>query len=360
MKRLITLVVLLCVSFNPLTEAAPITIDTLRVGNAGNLSELQSGYGAVGYDYLIGKYEVTNAQYAAFLNGVDPSGANTLRLYHQSMFFSALGGINFDAGANAGSKYTVKLGHGNNPVAFVSWYDAVRFANWLHNGQGAGDTENGAYTLGRLGAEANPLNERLTRNPGARWFLPSEDEWYKAAYHKNDGVTGNYWAYPTTTNTEPFSDQPPGNDAPNPSNTANILKTDQIANGYDDGYATTGTVSFDNGANYLTNVGAYPLSISPYGTLDQGGNLWEWNEALLSAVNCPQCIYRGLRGSSWDEGAPKLRSDYQYGISPGIGDYGYIGFRVATIPEPNTLIIASTGFAAVLACRRKLPCRNCV
>ena len=345
--------------FFALASAIPalaITIDTIPVGNPGSAAD-STGFGSVAYPYRIGKYEVTNAQYVEFLNGVDPTGVNTFHIYHASMAFSALGGISFDAGASEGFKYNVKSGHRNNPVVFVSWYDAIRFANWLHNGQGGGGTENGAYTLGPLGAEAVPLSETFTRNPAARWFLPDEDEWYKAAYHKNDGVTGNYWAYPTTTNTEPYSDEPPGNDAPNPSNTANILKTDQITNGYDDGFATTGTVFFDNDANYLTDVGAYPLSIGPYGTLDQGGNVWEWNETLLSAVNCPQCIYRGLRGSSWDESAPKMRSDFQYGIYPGIGDYGYIGFRVASIaiPEPSTILPAVAAFAILSTLRRKPP-----
>ena len=106
---------------------------------------------------------------------------------------------------------------------FVSWYDSIRFANWLHNGQGSGDTENGAYTL--LGGTPTPSNgNSITRNAGAKWWLPSEDEWYKAAYHKNDGVTGNYWDYPTSTDAVPYSDQPPGSGAPDPSNTANFYQ----------------------------------------------------------------------------------------------------------------------------------------
>ena len=62
------------------------------------------------------------------------------------------GGISFNAGNANGSKYSVISGSGNHPVNYVSWYDAIRFANWLNNGQGSGDTETGAYTLGTLGS----------------------------------------------------------------------------------------------------------------------------------------------------------------------------------------------------------------
>jgi hypothetical protein len=80
----------------------------------------------------------------------------------------------------------------NRPVDFVSSYDALRFAKWLQNGQLTGlanATEDGAYTFTGT-FTVGP------RNAGARYWLPSLDEWYNAAYHKNDGVTGNYWDDP--------------------------------------------------------------------------------------------------------------------------------------------------------------------
>ena len=88
-----------------------------------------------------------------------------------------------EAASAAAIAYTAKPNMGDKPVNFVSWYDAIRFANWLNNGQGDGDTETGAYTL--LGGTPTPSNgSSITRNPGATWFLPSEDEWYKAAYYQ--------------------------------------------------------------------------------------------------------------------------------------------------------------------------------
>ena len=97
----------------------------------------------------------------------------------------------------------------NRPVNFVSWGDAARFANWLHNGQptGAQDlstTEDGSYYLN--GATTREALMAVTRESDATWCIPTEDEWYKAAYHKNDGVTGNYFDYPTRSDDVPSND----------------------------------------------------------------------------------------------------------------------------------------------------------
>ncbi len=110
------------------------------------------------------------------------------------------GGITYNAGAASGSKYSVIAGKGDNPVNFVTFYDTLRFANWLDNGQTPGSTETGAYTL--LGGTPTPSNgNSITRNAGATVFLPSEDEWYKAAYY--NPTTSSYFQYPTSSNTAP-------------------------------------------------------------------------------------------------------------------------------------------------------------
>jgi formylglycine-generating enzyme required for sulfatase activity len=320
-----------------------VTIDTVRVGNAGNSNDT-TGYGGVSYDYRIGTYEVTVRQYAEFLNAV--AATDTYSLYNPAM-----GGDLNIAGivrsGSAGSYSYSAIGSANKPVTYVSWGDAVRFANWLHNGQPTGmqvaaTTEDGAYTLN--GAITDEDLNAVSRNSGATWFLTSADEWYKAAYHQNDGQTGNYWDYPTSTDSVPYSDQPPGSDAPTPSNTANFYGDDGLGNLYDDGYAITGSTSYSSSQLYLSDAGAYTLSASPYGTFDQGGNVWEWNEALLFGS------YRGLRGGAWSDGSSNMQSSFgDYIFQPNYEFTGDVGFRVATVPEPSTLVLAAMALAGALA-----------
>src|SRR5690606_36112277 len=131
----------------------------------------------------------------AFLNAVaadDPAG-----LYDTRMADSPLGGIT-RSGAPGSYTYLVKPGRENNPVVFVSFWDAVRFATWLDNGQpvgpqGPATTEDGAYRLAPDDVAAN----EVARNPGLHVFVPSENEWYKAAYFvPGSGPAGAYVDYP--------------------------------------------------------------------------------------------------------------------------------------------------------------------
>jgi hypothetical protein len=142
-----------------------VTFDWASVGNAGNNDDGTCGYGGVDYTYRISKHEVTNAQYTEFLNAVDPGGTNSLSLYSSNMSTDAHGGINFNSGAANGAKYEIKSGRDKNPVVFVSFFDAMRFVNWLENGQGSGGTESGVYTIGSGTDEV--------RNPNATYFIPS-------------------------------------------------------------------------------------------------------------------------------------------------------------------------------------------
>jgi hypothetical protein len=200
--RLLTLVAAMVLF---VASAQAITIPTVPIGNPGNPDDFAFGFneafGGVAYDYRIGKTEITNDQYVTFLNAV--AATDLYQLYSNSMTSAPEGGI-MRSGSPGSYTYAVKSAalngayiYGNKPVVYVSWYDAIRFANWLHNGQGGpGTTEDGAYTL--LGGTPTPSNgDSITRNPGATWWLPSEDEWYKAAYHRNNGATSNYWLYPT-------------------------------------------------------------------------------------------------------------------------------------------------------------------
>jgi formylglycine-generating enzyme required for sulfatase activity len=330
MRRLLALAPLLL----PLSAEAVI-LDLVAIGNPGNAADppaycMAGDCGSVAEPFQISRFEVTNAQYAEFLNAVadaDPNG-----LYALAMASDARGGITRSGGSGSYS-YAVKAGRADHPVVFVSFWDALRFANWLHNGepagaQGPGTTEDGAYTL----APGAVAGNTVTRNPGAQVFLPSENEWYKAAYY--DPGLDSYFDSPTSSDLAPDSAPPPGS-----ANAANI---------WEGTYALTGSATFEPGFDYLTDVGAYDLAASPYGTFDQAGNVWEWNETIdpVTPAN------RGVRGGGWDDGPSLVSKTIPVSIDPADEGYDY-GFRVATVPEPAQLLLSATGALALAARGRR-------
>ena len=184
---------------------AEVTFDWATVGNPDNAADPLNegdipGIGSVAVVYRIAKSEVTNDQYAQFLNAVAATNANGL--YNGSMGSNARGGITQN-GSSGSFTYSVKTDMGNKPVNYVSFLDAMRFVNWLHNGQptdaqDASTTETGVYTIGTGVSEI--------RAADAQFFIPTENEWYKAAYHQpsaQGGDTDDYWLYPTASNSVP-------------------------------------------------------------------------------------------------------------------------------------------------------------
>jgi formylglycine-generating enzyme required for sulfatase activity len=174
-------------SSNPLFLAHFVT-----VGNAGNPNDI-TGYGGVNYQYQIGKYCVTNSDYEDFLDAVaatDPYG-----LYASNMGGDARGGIT-RSGSSGSYTYSTRANMCAKPVNYVSWFDAARYCNWLHNNYGS--TETGAYTLN--GATSG---DAVAKNAGALYWIPTENEWYKAAYHKSGGRNTGYWLYATQSNATP-------------------------------------------------------------------------------------------------------------------------------------------------------------
>ena len=174
-------------------------------------------------------------------------------------------------------------------------------ANWMMNGQGSGSTETGAYTLN--GATSGIF----LANAGAQVYIPTEDEWYKAAYY--NGATSTYSLYPNGQNTITTAD----------------------AN-----YGSLGS----------EDVGTYSSDPSSHGTFDQGGNVWEWNDAVISGSS------RGLRGGAWNvDGGYPASSARNFG-DPSGGANG-IGFRLASVPEPSSLVLTMLASGVVLFRRKR-------
>ena len=273
------------------TSSGLVEFEWLLVGNPGNAADISSGFGAVDHSFLIAKYEVTNAQYAQFLNAKAVS--DPLNLYNITMSAGA-GGIS-RSGVPGSYSYSPIPGRENKPVNWVSYYDVLRFTNWMHNGQGEGDTETGAYTL--EGGLAVPFNaETVQRNADARVFLPTEDEWYKSAYHNAKGLKEtDYFLYPFRSDEVTSCVPPPGGE-----NHANCAR------------AVTDVV----------DKGSYPESIGPYGTLDQGGNVWEWNVGLVAGA------LPVMRGGGYYIGPGSLASSWQDQWAAS-GEFSFAGFRVA-------------------------------
>jgi formylglycine-generating enzyme required for sulfatase activity len=334
-----SLVASACVVLLPLMASA-VTMEMVPVGDPGNAPDPLNtnavpGIGSVAYTYAIGKYEVKNSEYVGFLNSV--AATDTYGLYSSSMNSDARGGI-VQSGSSGSYTYAAKPGYENMPVVFVSFYDAARFVNWLENGQGGAETtEYGSYTLFTDGS--NNTTNISARAANATWVIPTENEWYKAAYYDPTASgTTNYWLYPTQSDSIPNSRPPNSTDA----NSANFYRNDSLPGDFlNDGHAVTGSPSFEDTTNYLTDVGSYVLADSYFGTFDQGGNVSEWNEWVSNES------HRGFRGSHWDNGEFFLQSSIRNSRLPTYATSA-VGFRVAFIPEPCTFVVF--GLAGLAAC----------
>ena len=272
------------------------------IGNSGNANDTSpAGYGGVANAFRMSSYEVS----------VDMvSKANTA--------------------GSLGITYTSRTA--DMPATSVSWNEAARFVNWLNVSSGSvaayNFTTNGvndnivlwdATSAGSGYNDKNPF-----RNSNAKYFLPSENEWYKAAYYSGTGST--YYDYAT------------GDSVPT-----------AVASG------TSGAVyNGQSGPADITSAGG----LSPYGTMGQGGNVWEWMETNYSGTNDSSGSLRGLRGGSWASFGGGLASSSRISAVPSVEKYLDFGFRVASselaaIPEPTTLLSTLALVSSGLLLRRR-------
>ncbi|WP_413359577.1 SUMF1/EgtB/PvdO family nonheme iron enzyme [Prochlorococcus sp. MIT 1201] len=259
-------------NFTP-SEISDVVIESVYVGDAGNTRDSTKN-GDVPYGYHIGKYEVTNAEYASFLNSAAVS--DYYSLYHEGM--AEHGGIT-RTGDSGNYAYSTIAGREDHPVNFVSYFDACRFANWLTTG----NTEKGVYN----DIKSNSFQRDLAAWGSGGVALANNNEWYKAAYYSGDptGADGDgYWLYPTQSNS-----------------------------------ITTEDANYLNSKGEVTPVGNYDQP-SYYGTYDQAGNVNEWIENKKLQ----------LGGSFDDTSDTYLQNPNREKDKPGIADIN-TGFRVASL-----------------------------
>jgi Concanavalin A-like lectin/glucanases superfamily/Sulfatase-modifying factor enzyme 1/BspA type Leucine rich repeat region (6 copies) len=261
------------------TGSNQLTIDFVAIGNPGNSNDT-TGYGEVPYTYRIGKYDISAQQIT-----------NALKI-----------------GANWS---------GDQPGT-MSWYGAAAFVNWLNSSAGYPPAynlllSNGVWSM-RLWPTTPDSNgnvawtlggTNLYRNANCAYFLPSENEWYKAAYYDpaKNGGSGGYWLYPTGSDIAPT----PVKSGTNP-----------------------GTAVF-NGQPYPASV-FQAGGLSPYGTMGQGGNVWQWMESAFDGGNTDPSGYRTFRGGNYPLSAEFLSSTNRNKIPPDYPTFDF-GFRIASIDD---------------------------
>jgi formylglycine-generating enzyme len=269
---------------------------------------------------------------------------DTYSLYNTSMATDAnVAGIS-QAGSSGSYAYSVINNGGdssNRPITYVSWWDAARFSNWMANGQPTGaqsstTTENGAYNVNGATSGSAPGKNETNPNTSAAptFYIPTENEWYKAAYYSpvKGGVgSPGYYEYATQ------SDSDPGNVVGSAANQVNYRPGGV--------FSVTQSASYSSSQNYLTDVGAFSGSGSFYGTFDQSGNVFQWNDldGLASSGSS-----RGLRGGSWNIDSPFfLSSSDSLSSGPSLENLN-IGFRLASpvaVPEPAAWVMGLAGIA---------------
>lgn len=324
---------LLFMQLNAANEAvATVEIEWVTVGDPGNaphnvtMVDGTTGYGTVDYTFRIGKYEVTNAQYAEFLNAVAKSDPK--QLYSTSMSTLIQGGIT-RLGANGNYVYSVKPNMDDKPVNLLTWFSAARFCNWLHNGQpvgpqGPATTEDGAYTFGVPNPNATHLDHDAeilsARNPGALYFIPTEHEFHKAAFYEPGAVTvdgDEYWYYGNRSDQNPppfaLADAVGNVSNPSPLTLVHSRNTNWNGSGIQGNVVTVGSAG----------------STSYYGAADMSGSVFEWVEQDPTKPDPFGAGLYAIRGGSYFSGYGHMRStERNNGPKIGDGDSDGIDFLI--------------------------------
>jgi formylglycine-generating enzyme required for sulfatase activity len=222
----------------------------------------------------------------------------------------------------------------NRPATGISWNEAGMYVNWLNTSTGgtaAYKFVGGTFQLWSP-TDAGYNANNMFRNSLAKYVIASSDEWYKGAYGSPNGT---WYDYPTGSDSAP---------------TAVASGTDENTAVYNQ---TVYNHSFFTGPADVTNAGG----LSPYGTMAQGGNVFEWMETAFDGINNEAGESRELRGGSWynydSTVSIHLEARYRLSIIHSSESNELIGFRVASVPEPSALSMLAVGLGGLALVRRR-------
>ncbi len=297
-------------------------------GNAAYIPPPNSQYphppGRVDYEYQISRTETTGAEWLEFVQAyapfVDPPYANSTGFTSDRVRATEV--------APGIWQYSLRTGGANRAVR-VEWQYAARFCNWLHNNKGSDQVsfENGAYDTSTFGGTAQDgYTSQHARNPGAQYFIPTTDEWVKAAYwdqrrfNPSIGDLG-YWQFPNTSDVQLV----PG-----------VPGIGQTSAGQ--------TGSFE--------VGSYTDVQSPWGLWDLSGGVSEWLETpVLRGDGLVR--YRYYKGTYTPSTAVTLYQD-EIDWAGATFEEVSLGIRIARmVPMPGVTVTFSALMLVVLDRRRR-------
>lgn len=341
----------------------PSGIDFVTVGAPGNAAWQgggdTNGKGAVAYEYRIGRLEVTTAQWVEFFNAAyDRPSSDPLPFIVAPFRWGATGTTPSNPG---GRRWTVPAGNEMRPVDGLTWRTAAMYANWLHNDKSTDRSAflSGAYDVSTFGYlnGGSLFTDQLTRSPGARYWIPSIDEWMKASHYdpakqNSDGSLGGWWQYSNGSDT-PFRYGPPGA----------LVRTDGIVGPDPNGELATANAGWNSSrfpgfSPFMVPLGAYPTTASPWGLLDVAGGTAEWTEGFFQLVFEPLPRDRYYEGSARDTAA-NLNGDrvdvYGGGDFPSYPGSS-LGLRIAAaIPSPGGFsLLLTIGVAGLMTRGRVL------
>lgn len=330
-------------------------IDFVTVGAVGNAAwpgngtpERAVGRGSVGYEYKIGKFEVTSAQWVEFFNAAyDRAAGDSIPFLSRPEFWGGISTTPIHTENPNARRWTTTPQTAMLPTGDISWRIAAIYCNWLNNGKATNREAflNGAYDVSTFGYQGTVFTDQLTHSPGARYWVPTWDEWLKAAHYdpakqNGDGSLGGWWQYPNTSDVAPAYG-PPGvrvsTTFPGPDPNGPLAQSN----------AGWNQLHFPGFSPFNIQLGAYPEVTSPWGLLDVSGATREWTEeAVLVSGIWP--IGRVFENSAWDSAEAPLsdRIGPREGDFPSLSTYD-LGFRIASsVPSPG---ISALGLGLILS-----------